>query len=65
MTTAPCLDPTRSADFTTNIVDYDGKMRRLRTKIVTFEELGIVVENPEGEFYPLELDRYDFLKEES
>ena len=50
VTTAPCLDPKRSADFMSNNIHYDWTQNKMRRDYDV------------KEFYPLELDRYDFLE---
>ena len=54
MTRAPCLDPARSADFLSD-------NNREGEGLVSSE---YVTGDKEGEFYPLELDRFDFLRDE-
>ena len=54
VTIAPCLDPTRSADFISKYVtDDDG--------LITVET---TQRDKLGEFYPLDLDRFDFIHAE-
>ena len=54
VTRAPCLDPARSADFLSD-------NNREAEGLVSIE---YVTGDKEGEFYPLELDRFDFLRDE-
>ena len=50
VTKAPCLDPSRSADFISNdVLDENGNW---------------VGGDTLGEFYPLEKDRFNYLREE-
>ena len=57
VTKVPCLDPTRSSDYIT-LTDLQGLLSDLMANG------GAVYRDEDGEFYPLELDRYDFSREE-
>ena len=51
VTIAPCLDPSRSADFISDFV----------TEGEGFISIDKIQRDKLGEFYPLDLDRFDFI----